>query len=279
MKTLNKIRNFIKDNRLQILEIIVLIIACCLPYFIDIKSIFQKYLIEEDHPTPENAIYYFTIEKGNFFISIALFIVVLTAIRKHNHEKEIMANRANCYHNYPFIWYLFCAKILNIEKCNLILVPIFMQFKLVSRSVFDQFPLIESDYPTEENKTIKVDRKRIASNIHEANIILEDTYPISNNQIPITKRNLPTIRISRNDGNDFGRYFNQEFIKNILNEVRKLPQDITINVFATTNPMHTVNVVRRVFVIGDRGNIKRLYVFQQSRTGNRAFEEKGRRIY
>lgn len=279
MKTLNKIFNFIKDNCLQIVEIIVLIIVCCLPYFIDIKSIFQKYLSEEDHPTPENAIYYLTIEKGSFFISIALFIAALIAIRKYNHDKEKMANRANCYHNYPFIWYLFCAKFLNIEKCNLILVPIFMQFKLVSRSVFNQFPLIESDYPIEENKTIKIDKKRVAANIREVNIILEDTYPISNNQIPTTKKNLPTIKISRNDGNDFGRYFNQDFIKNIINEVRKLPQDITINVFATTNPMHTVNIVRRVFVIGDRGNIKRLYVFQQSRTGNRVFEAKGRKIY
>lgn len=136
-----------------------------------------------------------------------------------------------------------------------------MQFKLVSRYVFEQFPLIESDYQTEENKEIKINRKRVTTNMRETNIILEDIYTISNNQIPSNKKNLPSIKISRNDGDDFGRYFNQDFINSIITEVRKLPQGITINIFATTNPMNTVNIVRRVFVTGDRGNIKRLYVF------------------
>lgn len=279
MELLKKVYDFFEDNILQLLELVMLIVSYCLPYFFDVQGLFKEYLIEEKHPTPENAIYYLTIEKGNQFIAIVLLFAVLFCIRKYNYEKHIVVNKANCYHNYPFMWYLFCAKILNIKNCNLILVPIHMQFKLVSRNVFEQFPLIESDYPTEESENIKIERKRVTTNMREVNIILEDTYPISNTQIPSNKKNLPSIKISRNNGNDFGRYFNQDFINSIITEVRKLPQDITINIFATTNPKNTVNIVRRVFVTGDRGNINRLYVFQQNRDGARAFESKGRKIY
>lgn len=279
MKLLKKVWDSFKDNFLQLFEVIIIIVFYCIPFFIDVQALFKEYLIEEKHPTPENALYYLTIEKGNQFIALMLLLAAFLFIRKYNHEKNIVINKVNCYHNYPYVWYLFCAKILNIKNCNLVLVPIHMQFKLVSRSVFDQFPLIENDYPTEENKEIKIERKRVAANIHEVNIILEDTYPILTNQIPSNKKNLPTVKISRNDGNDFGRYFNQDFIKTVINEVRKLPQGITVNIFATTNPMNTVNIVRRVFVNGDRGNIKSLYVFQQGKTGNRVFEEKGRKIY
>lgn len=279
MKLFKRSCDFFKDSILQLSELTILIISYRIPYFIDVQALFKEYLIEENHPTPENAIYYLTIEKGNQFIAIIILLVVFLHIRKYNYEKDKTVNQANCYHNYFFIWYLFSAKVLNIKNCNLVLVPIHMQFKLISRSVFEQFPLIENDYPTEENKEIKIDRKKVTTNMREINIILEDTYPISNNQIPSNKKNLPSIKISRNDGNDFGRYFNQDFINSIISEVRKLPQGITINIFATTNPMNTVNIVRRVFVTGDRGNIKRLYVFQQNKDGARSFESKGRKIY
>lgn len=281
VKILKTIYNIFRDNALQFFEIFLLIISYSIPHFFDIQGLFKEYLTEEGHPTPENAIYYLTIEKGNHFIAICLVLFALCRIRKYNYDKSVSVNKFNCYHNYPLPWYLFCAKILNIKNCNLILVPIYMQFKLISRNVFEHFPLNESEYPPEKDESSKItkERTKISPNIYEVNVILEDTYPIYNNQIPFNKKDLPTLKISRNDGKDYSRHFSEKFINCIINEVRKLPQDITVNIFATTNPMNTIHIVRRVFITGNRGNIKRLYVFQQNRTGKRIFNSKGKKIF
>lgn len=110
-------------------------------------------------------------------------------------------------------------------------------------------------------------------------MILEDTYPIKTNQLPQNKKNLPTIKISRNDGVKFERRFSDDFINSVINEIRKFPSDNTINIFATTNPKNTIHIVKRVFVTGGRGNTKHLFVFQQDSKGNREFKSEGKKIY
>ncbi len=42
-----------------------------------------------------------------------------------------MFNRGNYYKQYRYGWYRICSKILGYSECNLIQVPIYMQFKLV----------------------------------------------------------------------------------------------------------------------------------------------------
>lgn len=160
MKILKTIYNIFRDNALQFFEIFLLIISYSIPHFFDIQGLFKEYLTEEGHPTPENAIYYLTIEKGNHFIAICLVLFALCRIRKYNYDKSVSVNKFNCYHNYPLPWYLFCAKILNIKNCNLILVPIYMQFKLISRNVFEHFPLNESEYPPEKDESSKITKER-----------------------------------------------------------------------------------------------------------------------
>ena len=113
----------------------------------------------------------------------------------------------------------------------------------------------------------------------EINILLEDTYPIKNEQIPISKRNLLTIKISRNDGTTRGRHFSQNFIETTINTVRTLDTIKEVNLYATTNPLNTMHIAKRVFSVADRGNIKHLYVFQQNNAGIRAFQNKGHKIY
>ena len=76
-------------------------------------------------------------------------------------------------------------------------------------------------------------------------------------------------------------YFNlsQKYIEGIINCVRGLRENASINVYATTNPLNTKHIAERAFGLGERGNIKHLYVFQQTKDGRRRFEEKGKIIY
>ena len=65
-----------------------------------------------------------------------------------------------------------------------------------------------------------------------------------------------------------------------VNEVRQLPANIKkVNVFATTNPQNTMNIINNAFKLGERGNLDEVIVFQQTKNGNpRRFKKKGKRV-
>ena len=191
-------------------------------------------------------------------------------------------NNSNVYHDYPFFWYWFCARILGIKKCNLILVPIYMQFKLVIEDIFDEYPLDEDDFPVikdEADSDVEEINMDMDMELSEMNLILEDTYVIESRQIPFSKKDLPTIKISRNINNNHTRHFSPKFIQKISEEIRKLPQINRINIYATTNPMNTLRIIRTTFKMADRGNIDHIFVYQQKNKGIRVFCEKGYKIY
>ena len=188
-------------------------------------------------------------------------------------------NEIDVYHNYCYGWYWFCAKILGVKKCDLISVPIYMQFKLVLNKVFNEFPLDEKHYPEIDNEKVKVIQKNEKEPQNEINLILEDTYVIKNSQIPYSKRNLFTIKISRNGGSNGERHYSEAFMEKIISTVKGLENTSVVNVYATTNPLHTKYIAERVFKSGGRGDIRKLYVYQQNRNGDRNFEDRGHRIY
>lgn len=267
----------VKDNSIQLVETLILIACIIVPLLIDVKGMFGQYL-EENYLTPDNAIPYLLIMGGKYVGAIGLFVIALWRIRKHN--EKVTMNRMNVYHDYSYIWYCYCSKILGIEKCNLVLVPIYMQFKLVIQSVFNEFPTDETTYPVQDNEvTVKISKANWSSSPNEINLLLEDTYPITTKQIPPTNRNLPTLKISRNDGKSVGRHFSQQYIESIINEVRHLDNGVKVNVYATTNPMNTYNIAKRVFTNATRGNVAELYVYQQESSKDRLFGNKGKKIY
>ena len=61
--------------------------------------------------------------------------------------------------------------------------------------------------------------------------------------------------------------------------MRHLPDSVTVNIFATTNPVNTRYIAQNTFQLANRDNIECLYVYQQSSVGNRNFESKGHKIY
>lgn len=273
----------IKANFRQVGEIIALVIVVLGVHILDISSLFKNYLMEyELKPELGNIILYYLLNIGNIGFSIVLFCGLLKIFREIN--KEFIMNNSNVYHDYPFFWYWFCARILGIKKCNLILVPIYMQFKLVIEDIFDEYPLDEDDFPVikdeadSEVKKIKI-KINVDMELSEMNLILEDTYVIESRQIPFSKKDLPTIKISRNINNNHTRHFSPKFIQKISEEIRKLPQINRINIYATTNPMNTLRIIRTTFKMADRGNIDHIFVYQQENKGIRVFCEKGYKIY
>lgn len=268
----------VKENSRSIAEIIVLVVAVFIPSKIDATGLiglcFKNTLIDFD-----NIKYLFLLNAGNWVIGLIFMLYLLLKIRGYNKGK--MFNTQNVYHNYPYLWYWFCAKILGYEKCNLKLVPIFAQFKLVLNDTFPEYYVgADEDYPVIENEHIDIQKKNYNQVSEEVNLILADTYPIDiRQQIPINKRRLSMIIIER-DRTDVSRYYSPQFVAKIVDEVRRLPSNVKdINVYATTNPKHTLKIVRDAFKLAERENIEKLVVFQQEKNGNRKFGRKGKVIY
>ncbi len=272
-----KVFDFIKCNTLQIMETIALIIAFVVPNFINIQEVFKGYLAE-NVLAPDNFFYYLAISHGGLLASI-IFSIALWILITRKINKDYVMNKIRLYHDYSYGWYWFCAKILGIKQCSLVLVPIFMQFKLVIRGTFDVYPLNMNEFPPIDNEAdCKVTKMNTKLKTDEINLILEDTYSIQVEQIPKEKRDLSTIKISRNNGISRGRHFSQKFIESTIDEIRKIKHISMLNIFSTTNPMNTEHIAKRVFTLDTRGNIDHIYVFQQSSDKKRNFENKGHKI-
>ena len=274
---MKKLCEKISSNGRQILEIVALIIVTSIPWVVDLQEIFKEYLA--DHPiSPDDFFWQVAFRMGKPVASVVLFFAVLIGIRKFN--QGFVMNRKRVYHDYCYAWYWFCAKILGIKSCDLVLVPIHMQFKLVIRATFQEYPLDETDYPVVEKESdSKVSETNQEEPTREINLVLEDTYAIEVRQIPKSKQGYRTIKISRNSGADNSRHFSQKYIEAIIKCVRGLKGKVSVNVFATTNPMNTKHIAKRAFGLGERGNVEHLYVFQQGKDGRRRFEEKGRKVF
>lgn len=259
------------------METIGLVIAFLIPYIINVKGLialcFENVSVDFD-----NIGYYLLLNTENWVISIVLVFSALLWVRKFNKEK--IFNTKNVYHNYPYLWYWFCAKVLGYQTCNLKLVPPYLQFKLVLNDTFSSYNVgEEDDYPVIEDEEIEIKKANFVQVSDEVNLVLADTYPIENQQLPIVKRRLSTITINRMRPN-VSRYYSPQFIAKIVDEVRNLPRNVTdINVFPTTNPKHALKIARDVFKLAERGNIKKLVVFPQEKTGIRKFARKGKVIY
>lgn len=271
-----RLGDFFRGNTRQLIQICFLIAACILPWILDFNGLFNSWYTNTD-ASPDNLPWHLALSYGKPAISVLLVGISWIAARKWN--GGYVMNKNSVYHDYPYIWYWFCAKILGILECNLILVPISTQFKLVIRGTFSAYPLETSDYPPiSDEKDCRIIAQNEDAVADEINLIIEDTYEISDSQIPEEKRSLQTIRVSRYDGTN-NRHFSQKLIDAVNATVRQKRSVPRLNVFATTNPMNSKQIAMSVFAQGGRGNVAHLYVFQQESKENRVFSKRGRKIY
>ena len=271
------IKNFILDSTRELMQIFSLIICLIAPTIVNLAGII-KTLLGNVSPTIENAKYYYLMISGNWTMGCLIAVYVLFhIIRKSNKEK--IYNKGNIYHNKPYWWYWLCSKILGYEKCNLILVPIYTQYKLILRDTFEEYPFEESVFPQKEYQ-INVKRKMNETNPNskDINLIIQDTYPISYNQIPSNFNTNMTISVKR-DFLRFGeRVYSKELVDTIVEEIRKLSDGVTLNIFSTTNPKNTFEIIKKAISLAERGNVNHVNVFQQNRDAERNFDNKPHKV-
>ena len=266
----------IKNNIRPILQLLLLVGVFFAPRIFKITELIKTPPKLEASQKICDYVFYFAWKGGDWAIGVFFLIVVLFIIRKWN--KTYMFNRGNYYKQYRYGWYRICSKILGYSECNLIQVPIYMQFKLVLNDTFDKYNCGELD--KKENDTISVSKSNFSHETDEVNVMISDTYPLSLSQLPEIKKNIPTLLISRNNTNDVNRYDSPELVRCVVNEVRSLNNNIKkVNVYATTNPLNTKNIASSAFKLGGRDNFNEVRVFQQERDGIRKFNNKGIVVY
>lgn len=271
------IKDFIFDSARELMQILSLISCLLAPTIVNLSGKIEM-LLGDANPTIENVKYYYLMILGNWAMGFLIAVYVLfRIIRKSNKEK--IYNKGNIYHNKPYWWYWMCSNILGYEKCNLILVPIYTQYKLILRDTFEEYPFEESIFPQKEYQ-INVERKMNETNPNskDINLIIQDTYPISYNQIPSNFKTNTTISVKR-DFLRFGeRVHSKELVDTIVEEIRKLSDGVTLNIFSTTNPKNTFEIVKKAISLAERSNVKHVNVFQQNSDGERIFANKPHRV-
>lgn len=273
---MKSIKEKIIANIRPIGQIIGILIIFFIPKALNISDMVTK---EPELKASQNwldYVFYFVWNKGEIAIGLLLGIFVLFQIRKAN--KDCLFNRGDVYKNYPYWWYWVCAKILGYSECSLVLVPPDLQFKLVFKDTFTKYYC--GEYEKKTSDTISVAKTNSPNSSDEVNIMIADTYPLQESQIPRAKRSKSTILISRDNVVDHNRYNSPELVKKVVNEVRNLPLNIKkINIYTTTNPQNAMKIAQDAFKLGERSSLDIITVFRQKRTGNRSFEKKGKIVY
>lgn len=272
MKIKKILKNKIIDCNREIIQILILSLCFFLPWITDEMII----TILKDKLINENIVYFILLSWNKEIIGfIFMCFILIKYFRSWN--KEVILNKGNIYHNHSYYWYLFCSKILGYDKCDLILVPLYMQFKLVLNDVFKEYPFDKNLFPEEEYE-IEVNKKIKNIENKKVTFILEDTYPIDNKMIPNSFIENNTIKIKIKSKKIGKRIYSEKFIDAIIEILRELPNETILNIFATTNPKHTYNIIKKGITSGERSNIKNLYVFQQQATEDRKFTNKAYKI-
>lgn len=270
---MNRIIRGIIANLLPALQWVIVLFS----WFVVYCNHVTKYFSVDKHFDPMNVAYFIGYCLGDAAVALIVAILVWVAICRFNSKK--MFNKNNVYHDYSYGWFLVFGKFLGYTKCNLVGVPIYMQIKLILRDTFQEYNC-GSILEKKENEKIKVKVINADKDTGEINLVVADTYPIKNRQLVTSKSQLYTIKISRDNKNDKNRYKSVEMIKEVVNQLRNISGKINrLNVFMTTNPDNTREIVEKAFKLHDRGNIDSIYVYQQSCDGERLFIDKEILVY
>lgn len=262
-----------KNKKREIWQVILLIVVAVLPWLIDFPGLLTRAIADG---VDVELKYYIPIMAGKVVSSVVLVLAYVYIVRKSN--KEYTFNEAgNYYYNHSYEWYWICSKIFGYKKCSLVRVPIPMQFKLLINQVFREYTFgNDNNYVRIANEEISVatDKEKTKT----VNLVLADTYPISNNLLPGIVNEYMTVRISREHTGDGSRYISEAFCNEVQRAVQQLHQSgcDTLNIFPTTNAAHNIRIVQNSFMHGGRGDIKHIYVYTQphSSEGDWRFSDK-----
>ena len=262
-----KFFNWLQDSCGQLAEFAILIGALSLPFLLD----FQYTVVAPDSPTldPLALVVYYAVRGGNVYIGVVLLFMIIAAFHRLNRSRTL--NRGNRYHDHTMLWYWLCSKILGYGTCSLVRVPIATQFKLVLNDTFDKYDFGEITEESDKDDLIEAsplpdsaDFPSSSDQPGEVNLLISDTFPIGFELLPDVCRENAAVTVRRiANTTSFARRYSPKLVDDVTNVVRKLPQGSRVNVFATTNPKNTYEIVEKAFKTGGRDNLNALYVYKQ----------------
>lgn len=267
-----------KSKRREILQVLLLVVVAILPWIIDFSGMLTKAITDGIDVELQ---YYIPIKAGKIVTGIVLLIFAYVRFVRRCNTDVILNESGNDYYDHSYVWYWICSNFFGYKKCSLVRVPIAMQFKLIINQVFREYTYgNDNNYVHVTNEEISVDIDN--TDTKTVNLVLEDTYPISDDLLPGIVHGYKTVRIKREHTGDGNRYISEAFCKEIQRVVQQLLQSRcdTLNIFPTTNAAHNIRIVQNSFMHGGRGDIKHIYVFQQPHfsEGDWHFSDKGVKV-
>lgn len=180
-----------------------------------------------------------------YIIPIILCGIVYCSIHRANKDKII--NQNGCFYiDIPYqILYLlsFVTGYKSIETVN---VPIWMQF-LIYKSPY--WNISTGNQLDSKKDSVSIIESNHKVNDDEINVILEDTYRIIDKIPDRLKKIHKNLIVSRSMEYEGNASLNEEFVdKSVAKLNRFYKSEYTvINIFASTNPVHTKKIVDGVF--------------------------------
>lgn len=223
--------------------------------------------------------------KATYLISLFALITLLNYLKKQNSDK-LFNSDSNIYYNfwYPYFW--FASNVLGYKKIQLAGIPLYLQFKLVLRGTF---PIIVPDIYEEHYdipKKIKNKEQEIVSVSYitssnssgtqkSVNLIISDTYYITDKEIDSEYINLPTIRVTSNFINN-RRYLNNELVQKVRESIEEIKDKHyeEIYVYTTANPHNNLNIINSSFRFFGRFINAKIYIMQKGKKRNSPYIEK-----
>lgn len=223
--------------------------------------------------------------KATYLISLFALITLLNYLKKQNSDK-LFNSDSNIYYNfwYPCFW--FASNVLGYKKIQLAGIPLYLQFKLVLRGTF---PIIVPDIYEEHYdipKKIKNKEQEIVSVSYitssnssgtqkSVNLIISDTYYITDKEIDSEYINLPTIRVTSNFINN-RRYLNNELVQKVRESIEEIKDKHyeEIYVYTTANPHNNLNIINSSFRFFGRFINAKIYIMQKGKKRNSPYIKK-----
>lgn len=209
-----------------------------------------------------------------------LFLALLLGYYIYKFNNKKIFNLKGIYISEEVVFKI--ASYVGYQVCNLVNMPIYIQYKLLISRVFTKYIIASVNIEESDSHCISPQIQTLSSPIKLDTmiLILEDTYEIQNNQIEgsiskISSNNRIWIKISRYDGTKIRKY-DLSFINAIRQVIAQYAANTTLHIFATTNPKNNIGIFEQCFASLERDNIKQIYVYEQNKDGERIFDKKYR---
>lgn len=206
-----------------------------------------------------------------FVLSVSIFYLAISFIRKINEERYYNSN-GNVYYDHKYITFWLASRLLGFGKIQLCGVPLWLQYKIVLSSTFNDIKTdmweqhyVEYEIENEQDRILVEYYPNIGKE-ESLNIVISDTYEIKHDSIGEQFVNNPTVHIKSPKCNSKIRYSNMFLVTSVRESVQKYMNPNSkvksVYIFSTANSINNLNIIVSSFRFFGRLNSKKIYVVQ-----------------